>query len=253
MKKIIIINLVMFICFFKINAVKTCVADFSYKKDINTIYNIYTKMDYVTTIQLPNDKDVKHIINDNSILKAESDGRFVFIEPLEIGIFTSLSIITEDELLFSFNVIEISEQTNKDIFLVTKAIIKLNNSMIKTIKNKNEKTINKKENEIVKKDILKKKIEEGKRLLIKSLSTSYKIKDKYFNTKSVSDDNNFTYINIKSQFRPVVYLNQNEDELKPLNFVDEDGIIIINHVLEKKERFVLKLGKKISFIWKVFK
>ena len=264
-KKILMLIIAVSLCI-RINAqIRTSAVVFEYEHT-DIIYNIYTQIGFATAIELSEGQSIKHfVIGDPKWWKAESEGRFSFVRPLETGIQTSLAIITMDGKILVLNLIEISElkKQGNGVELIAKAKLKFINDKFfgERAKNhylsKDEKIVeiqkerHKKEKiEKLKNDrLIKSKLAEERFRFITELKQNYKIKDKHFSIKSVSDDGIFTYMNVEgSKIRPAVFINRDDDNLEPVKYIDRNGIYIVHAVLKRNEQFVLKIGKKVSTV-----
>lgn len=253
----------------RINAqVRTSAVVFEYEHT-DIIYNVYTKIGFATAIELSEGQSIKHfVIGDPKWWKAESEGRFSFVRPLETGIQTSLAIITMDGKILVLNLIEISElkKQGNGVELIAKAKLKFIDD--KFFRERPENHAPSKDEQIIKfqaehqkKDKLdhqkqertiKAKLAEERFRVISNLKQNYKIKDKHFSIESVSDDGIFTYINVESStIRPAVFMNRDGDNLEPVKYIDRNGIYVVHAVLKRYEQFVLKVGKKVSTVKRV--
>lgn len=250
----------------RINAqIRTSAVVFEYEHT-DIIYNIYTKIGFATAIELSEGQSIKHfVIGDPKWWKAESEGRFSFVRPLETGIQTSLAIITMDGKILVLNLIEISEleKQGNGVELIAKAKLKFVDdkffgerakdhylSKDEQLVEVQEEQQKKEKIDSLKQDrLIKAKVAEERFRVISNLRQNYKIKDKHFSIESVSDDGIFTYMNVESsRIRPAVFINRDDDKLEPVKYIDRNGIYIVHAVLKRYEQFVLKLGKKVSTV-----
>lgn len=227
-------------------------ADFNGTKS-DTVYQIVTKMGCHTTLELPPGKKIKHfIIGDQKLWKAESDGKYAFIKPIQPGIETTVSIITTDDKMFQFTVAEAAAIGENAFHKKVKIICEDEEPMIKRVapveqgiaRGSSDEEIREKTDEL---------FNEKKIGLLKSLDSKFKIKKNKFNILAIYQDGVFTYVDLsKTQIRPAVFLTEEKDKekLEPVNYTDNNGIYTIHRILSPGEFFVLKNGKNYSNIFK---
>jgi type IV secretory pathway VirB9-like protein len=227
-------------------------ADFNGTKSDN-VYQIVTKIGCHTTLELPSGKKIKHfIIGDQKLWKAESDGKYAFVKPIQAGIETTISIITTDEKMFQFTVVEASAIGENSFHKKVKIIYEDDEPMIKRVapveaiasRSPSDEELKEKTDEL---------FNERKIDLIKKLDYRFKIKKNKFDIKAVYQDGVFTFIDLsKTQIRPAVFLTteKEKEKLEPVNFTDDNGIYTIHRILAPGECFILKNGTKYSKIFR---
>jgi len=226
-------------------------ADFTGTK-IDNVYQIVTKLGCHTTIELPQGKKIKHfIIGDQKLWKAESDGKYAFIKPIQAGIETTMTVITTDENMFQFTAAEESAIGESDFHKKVKIIFRDDEPLIAPIiaSRSNEPEMNIEE---IQRNI-ERKLAGQKTAMLKTLDYKFSIKKNVFKILNVFQDGIFTYIDLShTQVRPAVFLVNSNDKtkLEPVNFTDQDGLFTIHRILGKDEFFLLKNGKEYSKIYK---
>ena len=231
-------------------AVDVLRADFTGTK-IDNVYQVVTKLGCHTTFELPSSKKIKHlIIGDQKLWKAESDGKYAFVKPIQNGIETTITIVTTDEAMFQFTVAEESAIGETDFHKKVKILYEDEGPMIAPAR----KSI--KADEVNLEEIrreVEQKMSRQKTSMLKNLDNKFRIKKNAFGILNVFQDGIFTYIDLsKTQVRPAVFLVNKRDKAKmePVNFTDEEGIFTIHRVLGKDEIFLLKNGREYSQISK---
>jgi type IV secretory pathway VirB9-like protein len=192
------------------------------------------------------------VVTDPKSFHAESNGTIGIVTPLVANKTTSVSIFTDNEKLFVFNLssqpgdyidqLVIVESSNLQFFnqKVRVEAQKLVNDRLQTAQAQCETS-------------LEQKTKQVKGQLLFSLNSNYEVKDHKFSISKVVDDHIFTYIQLaKSQYRPVVYIGESNDpkKLEPVKYTDEGEHYIVHRVLEPGDgkRFFLKLGADVSEI-----
>ena len=101
---------------------------------------------------------------------------------------------------------------------------------------------------------MKSNLPKSKPHFVSKLNTKYKIsKNKHLNVTSVMDDGRFTYIVMDNpQYKPTVFLvpSHKKKHLEPVRFFEKESTYMVHCVLEKGEKFLLKIGKKYTLIQK---
>jgi type IV secretory pathway VirB9-like protein len=241
-----------FVCVFAITTTKTLTANYNGGNE-DIIYKVNCKSGFATAFELPRGKDIKEfVIGDPKFWKAEASGRFGFVKPFNKGLHTSLSIITTEDEIFVFSLVE-----NSSSPVVAKVKIEKENEDF--FKNKMRKEIREKVNrkaEILKEKFereLEKQKEEIFRDILFSINKNYRITNNTFNIKSVVDNGIFTYILFgNTQEKPAVYIATKNKikEFEPIKYVEKNGYYEIHRVITGKEKIFLKSGKKITKIEK---
>ena len=225
-------------------------ADFT-GTNIDNVYQVVTKLGCHTTFELPSNKRIKHfIIGDQKLWKAESDGKYAFVKPIQNGIETTITIVTTDEAMFQFTVAEESSIGETDFHKKVKILFEDEAPMIAPARKSNE--ISEVSLEEVRREV-EQKMSRQKTSMLKNLDNNFRIKKNVFGILNVFQDGIFTYIDLsKTQVRPAVFLVNKRDKAKmePVNFTDEEGIFTIHRVLGKDEFFLLKNGREYSQISK---
>lgn len=206
-------------------------------EDTDTIYSVPVQINYATVFELPAGKEIKNIvIGDPNTWRAtvDDDGKICFVKPLEQGIRTSLTIVTTDNKILVFNLIENTIFPEKATIAKVKIIMRADEFFISRNRDKaGKKTIQeKKEAEILQ--------------FIRKKTKKYRVKNNQFFIENVVDDGVFTYLYVpKAQYRPAVYFREaSGKKLEPVRYVDKGEYFVVHKVLVKKgEIFLLKLGK----------
>jgi type IV secretory pathway VirB9-like protein len=215
------------------------------------VYKVVTAVGVGTTFRLPEGwKIADFVVTDPKFFHGESNGTIGIVTPLAPNKTTSVSIFTENEKLFVFNVssercdsvdqLVIIETSNLQYFSQKGAVEanKLVRDRLQAVETESQAS-------------LERKAKELKQKMLFSLNGNYEIKDRNFSITRVVDDGIFTYIQLaKSQDRPVVYMGESEDpkKLEPLKYTDEGDYYTVHKVLPHGDhkRFYLKLGDDVS-------
>lgn len=219
------------------------IADFR-GKNVNKVYTIYCKTGISTYFEIESDMRINDfVIGDPKLWAAECNGKIGYVRPINQGIQTSLAIITENNRLYCFNLIEITLGNKETVS--GKVILQLGDikSVLKKIPIKNEKLLPAKPNS-------QNKIAFNDSKYINSIATNYKIHKNKFKIKKVISDRLLTYIFFKDSvtMKPAVFVNSGGSKLENVKYVDKGNYYIVHHVLSGDEIFVIKLGNKISKI-----
>jgi len=217
-------------------------ADFTGTK-ADTVYQIVTRMGCHTTIEIPDGQKIKHfIVGDQKLWKAECDGRYAFVKPIQNGIETTLSIVTTDNHMYQFTVTEAAAVGEGNFVKKVKITCEDEEPMIKKVAAEraapelSEKEIQEREEAT----FLERKMD-----LLRKLDYSFTIKKNRFQISKVCQDGVFTYIDLSDcQIRPAVFVatDKEKSKLEPVNFTDGDGLYTVHRVLAPGEFFLLKNG-----------
>ena len=217
-------------------------ADYTGTKSDN-VYKIVTRMGCHTTLELPVGKKIRHfIIGDQKLWKAECDGRYAFVKPIQNGIETTLSVVTTDDHMFQFTVSESAAIGEGNFHKKVKIICEDEEPMIKqVVAERQMPEMNEKESrEREEVSFQEKKID-----LLKKLDSNFSIKKNKFSISKIYQDGVFTYIDLSTcQIRPAVFLASSKEssKLEPVNFTDDNGIYTVHRVIAPGEFFLLKNG-----------
>lgn len=251
MKKTVMMAFILILATLALFAVEDVLsADFiGQKKD--KVYQIVTKVGCHTTLEIPEGKKIKHfIIGDQKLWKAESDGKYAFIKPIQAAVETTISVITTDEKMFLFTAIEATALGRDQFHKKVKILAEDDQPMIKSINRPSAREAEGPDAEEIKK-ITERQFAESKLEFLKSLD-SYRVKKNVFDVLGVYHDGIFTYIDLSNnQVRPAVFLanKQHKSKLEPVNYTDNNGVYTVHRVLsDKSEYFVLKNGPHHSII-----
>ncbi|MCI0624638.1 MAG: TrbG/VirB9 family P-type conjugative transfer protein [Acidobacteria bacterium] len=180
---------------------------------------------------------------------AESNGTIGIVTPLFPKKSTSVSIFTENDRLFVFNVSSEPNGTVDQLVIVEANTLQPFGDKVKAEAQK-----------IVKERLLdvaqtqceartEQRLKQLKQQLLFSLNSNYEVRDQKFSSTRVVDDKIFTYIQlVKSQNRPTVYIRKGPDlkKLEPIKYTDEGDYYTVHRVFSLSERLYLKLGDETS-------
>lgn len=231
----------------KTAALKNTNATFSY--NVNNIYKIYSKPDYITTIMLAPDESINFIgggDTENWLLEqsqgAEKNTNLVHIRPIEAGLSTNLVVVT-NKRLYTFNI-----ESTEDMY----------NPLI-TFQYPYEQTITVYRSEDMGDGSVTgitgtpatstagtTKVIDTKTGVVTEAKNNenYRINDKKqtFSPEKIYDDNKFTYINFKDEIKnfemPVFYI-LNGKNLELTNFEIKGNQMIVERLFDKA---ILKVG-----------
>ncbi len=218
------------------------------------VYKLVTAPGVGTTFRLPEGlKITDFVVADPKNFHGESNGTIGIVTPLVSNKSTSVSIYTDNDKLFVFN---LSSDPDPAGYVDQLVVVECTNLQFF-----NQKVLTE-ARRVVKDQLeaaearcsasIEEKTRQTKEQLLFSINNNYEIKDRYFSITKVSDDGIFTYIQLaKSQERPVVYFGAANDQkkLEPVKYTDEGGYYIVHRVLVPGEkRFFLKLGDRVSEI-----
>lgn len=215
----------------------------------NKIYTIYCRIGFATAFEVPKGTEIREfVIGDPKLWKAEASGRYGFVRPFKKGINTSLSIITTNDEIFVFDLVE-SDKT-----VVGKVIVEKDNTNFFKNKVKREVATKVVEKEKIIKAEYEAKLEAEKEKIFKdllfSINKNYIVKNNVFQVGEVADNGVFTYITFQGQDKPAVYVakRNKKKNFEPVKYVEKDGYYEVHYILEPGEKFYLKLGEKVSYI-----
>ena len=218
------------------------------------VYKVATAPGVGTTFRLPEGWKINDfVVADPKAFHAESNGTIGIVTPLAANKSTSVSIYTENDKLFVFN---LSSDPDPAGFVDQLVVVECTNLQFFNQKVQTEaRRLTKNELEAAEARCsasLEAKAREVREQLLFSINSNYEIKDRQFSITKVSDDGIFTYIQLaKSQQRPAVYFGEANDQkkLEPVKYTDEGSYYIVHRVLAPEEkRFFLKLGDQVSEI-----
>jgi len=214
--------------------VKTLICTFA-EGQAEDVYKVFCQVGFATVFELPEGERIRDfVIGDPAGWKAESNGLFGFISPRGPGLQTSLSIITDENRLFVFNLVERSLESVRE----TTARVKITLQSEEFFVNRGEDKPKGEEQGV-----------DGPAPAEREMRRRYKVHGKNFAVTRAGDDGVFAYIWLaKAQDRPALFLlNSKEGEkrvLEPVKYVDKGDYYLVHRRLAfRKERFVLKLGK----------
>ncbi len=218
------------------------------------VYKVVTAPGVGTTFRLPEGwKITDFVVADPKDFHAESNGTIGIVTPLTADKSTSVSIYTDNDKLFVFNLSSVPDPAGYVDQLV---VVECSNLQFFSEKVRAEaRTLAK--DQLAAADArcsasLEEKARQTREQLLFSINSNYEIKDRHFSITKVSDDGIFTYIQLaKSQERPVVYFGEANDQkkLEPVKYTDEGGYYVVHRVLAPGEKhFFLKLGDQVSEI-----
>jgi type IV secretory pathway VirB9-like protein len=215
------------------------------------VYSIVTAVGVGTTFRLPPGwKITDFVVTDPRSFHAESNGTIGIVTPLFPKKSTSVSIFTENDRLFVFNVSSEPSGAVDQLVIVEANTLQLFSDKVKAEAQK-----------MVKEHLdvahtqceatTEQKLKQLKEQLLFSLNSNYEVRDQRFSITRVVDDQIFTYIQLaKSQNRPAVYFGKSSDlkKLEPVKYTDEGDYYTVHRVLGLSERLYLKLGDDTSEI-----
>ncbi len=218
------------------------------------VYKVVTAPGVGTTFRLPEGwKITDFVVTDPKDFHGESNGTIGIVTPLAANKNTSVSIYTDNDRLFVF---QVSSEPDAGGFVDQLVLVQCS-----TLQFFNQK-VRAEAQKIAKDQVdaaearctstLDQKIREIREQLLFSINSNYEILDHNFSITKVSDDGIFTFIRLaKSQDRPVVYLGESNDQkkLEPIRYTDEGDYYIVHRVLSPgAKHFYLKLGDLVSEI-----
>jgi type IV secretory pathway VirB9-like protein len=222
-------------------------------ENASKVYQVVTGVGVGTTFRLPEGwKIADFVVTDPKSFHGESNGTIGIVTPLAARRTTSVSIFTENEKLFVFNLSSESADIVDQLVIVECNNLQFFNQKVRAEAQK----ITRERLDVAQSRCdasLDQKTKEQKEKLLFSINSNYEIKDHKFSIGRVVDDHIFTYIQLaKSQERPVVYIGENDDpkKLEPVKYTDEGEYYTVHRVLSPNDRskFFLKLGNDVSQI-----
>jgi type IV secretory pathway VirB9-like protein len=230
---------------------RTQVCDFD-GENASKVYRIVTTPGVGTTFRLPEGwKITDFVVADPKSFHGESNGTIGIVTPLIPNKSTSVSIYTDNDKLFVFN---LSAEPDPSGYVDQLVIVQSNNTQFFNQRVRSEvQKIAKDQNEAAEarcNSSLDQKSRQLREQLLFTISSNYEFTDHSFSITRVADDGIFTYILLaKSQERPVVYLAESKDpkKLEPVKYTDEGEYYVIHRTLPPRDKtFVLKLGNQVS-------
>ena len=230
---------------------RTRICDFD-GENASNVYQLVTAPGIGTTFRLPEGvKITDFVIADPKNFHAESNGTIGIVTPLVINRSTSVSIYTDNDRLFVFNLSSSPSATVDQLVVVQSANTQLFNQRVRNDAKK-----------IALEQIaaaearcdadIEQKTAQTRRQLLFSINSDYRVTGDLFDIDRVSDDGIFTYVRLaRSQERPVVYIGEAKDlkKLEPVRYTDEGDYYTIHRVLGAHDKgFVLKLGNRVGEI-----
>ncbi len=218
------------------------------------VYRVVTAPGVGTTFRLPEGwKITDFVVTDPKDFHGESNGTIGIVTPLAANKNTSVSIYTDNDRLFVF---QVSSEPEAGGFVDQLVVVQCSNLQFFNQRVRVE------AQKIAKDQVdaaearcnasVEQKTREIHEQLLFSINSNYEILDRNFSVTKVSDDGIFTYIRLaKSQDRPVVYLGEANDQkkLEPVKYTDEGDYYIVHRVLPPgPKHFYLKLGDLVSEI-----
>ncbi len=218
------------------------------------VYKVVTAPGVGTTFRLPEGwKITDFVVTDPKDFHGESNGTIGIVTPLAANKNTSVSIYTDNDRLFVF---QVSSEPEAGGFVDQLVLVQCSTLQFFDQKVRAE------AQKIAKDQVdaaearcnasVEQKTREIREQLLFSINSNYETLDRNFSVTKVSDDGIFTYIRLaKSQDRPVVYLGEANDQkkLEPIKYTDEGGYYIVHRVLTPgPKHFYLKLGDSVSEI-----
>jgi type IV secretory pathway VirB9-like protein len=232
---------------------RTQICDFDGENTTN-VYKIVTAPGVGTTFRLPEGWKISDfVVADPKAFHGESNGTIGIVTPLVPNKSTSVSIYTDNDKLFVFN---LSSESDPNGYADQLVVIQCSNTQFFNQKVRSEvQRVAKDQLEAAEARCnasLDQKSRQLRDQLLFSVNSNYQFVDPHFSITKVADDGIFTYIQLaKSQDRPVVYLGDAKDQkkLEPVKFTDEGEYYVVHRVLSPGERgFVLKLGNLMTGI-----
>jgi type IV secretory pathway VirB9-like protein len=217
------------------------------------VYKVVTAPGVGTTFRLPEGwKITDFVVTDPKSFHGESNGTIGIVTPLSANKTTSVSIYTENDRLFVFNVSSEPSESLDQLVIVQCNTLQFFNQKVRAEAQKLAKD-RMEAAEVQFNASLDQARKQLKDQLLFGLNANYEIKDTRFSITRVVDDHIFTYIQLaKSQDRPVVYIGESDDpkKLELVKYTDDGDYYTVHRVLapNDKKRFFLKLGNEVSWI-----
>ena len=232
---------------------RTQICDFD-GENASKVYKVVTAPGVGTTFRLPEGwKITDFVVTDPKTFHGESNGTIGIVTPLVPNKSTSVSIYTDNDKLFVFN---LSSEPDADGYVDQLVIVQSSNTQFFNQRVRSEvQRVAKDQLEAAEARCnasLEQKSRQLRDQLLFSINSNYEFVDPHFSITKVSDDGIFTYIRLaQSQDRPVVYLGEAKDQkkLEPVKYTDEGEYYVVHRVLSPGEKgFVLKLGNQVTEI-----
>jgi type IV secretory pathway VirB9-like protein len=235
------------------NLPRTLECDFN-GENADKVYKVTTAPGMGTTFRLPDGWKISDfIVTDSRSFHAESNGTIGIVTPLLPNKSTSVSIYTDNDKLFVF---QVTSEPDAGGFVDQLVIVQSNNLQFFTQKVKTEaQRVAKAQLEAAEARCSASIEQQGRQIkdqLLFSINSGYVMPINSFAVDKVVDDGIFTYIRLaKSPERPVVYIGEKNDQkkLEPVKYTDEGGYYIVHQVLTYGEKHLyLKLGNQTTEI-----
>ncbi len=225
---------------------RTLMCDFN-GENADHVYTVTTVPKVGTTFRLPEGwRITDFVVTDTEAFHAESNGTIGIVTALQPNKSTSVSIFTDTDKLFVFNL-----KSEPGPVADQLVIIKCSNLQLFKTKVKTEAMRVAADAEAHCNATIERKTQQ----MLFTINTNYDIRDSAFSIDKVVDDGIFTYIRLpKSQDRPIVYIGEKNDQkkLEPVKYTDEGEYYVVHRVLPKGERhFFLKLANTVSEITRI--
>lgn len=232
---------------------RTLVCNFD-AENASKVYRVITAPGVGTTFRLPEGwKITDFVVTNPKDFHGESNGTIGIVTPLVPNKNTSVSIYTDNDRLFVF---QLSSEPDTAGYVDQLVVVQCTNLQFFNEKVRSE------AQKLAKEQVdaaesrcaasLEQKTRELREQLLFSINSNYEILDRNFSITKVADDGIFTYIRLaQSQDRPVVYLGEANDQkkLEPVKYTDEGAYYIVHRVLAPSPKhFYLKLGDRVSEI-----
>jgi type IV secretory pathway VirB9-like protein len=232
---------------------RTQICDFD-GENADKVYKIVTLPGVGTIFRLPEGMKISDfVVTDSKSFHAESNGTIGIVTPLLPNKSTSVSIYTDNDKLFIF---QISSEPDPAGYVDQLVIVRSSSLQFFAQKVRSEvQRIAKDQVEAAEARCsasLEQKAQQVRNQMLFSINSNYEISGLFFSIDKVVDDGIFTYIRLaKSQDRPVVYIGERNDQkkLEPVKYTDEGEYYVIHRVLPSGDkRFFLKLGNLVTEI-----
>lgn len=232
---------------------RTQICDFD-GENASKVYKIVTAPGVGTTFRLPEGwKITDFVVADPKNFHGESNGTIGIVTPIVADRSTSVSIFTDNDKLFVFN---LSSEPDASGYVDQLVVVQSNNTQFFNQRVRSE------VQKVAKDQLdaaearcnasLEQRSRQIREQLLFSVNSNYEFIDRHFSITKVSDDGIFTYIQLaQSQERPVVYLGEAKEQkkLEPVKYTDEGEYYVVHRVLSPGEKgFVLKLGSRMTEI-----
>jgi type IV secretory pathway VirB9-like protein len=209
----------------------------------NQVYSIFSKTDYVTTVVLPKKRSAKHVVcGDIKAWSLQCDGKFIFIKPLRHSLHTSLTIVTDNNRVYIFNLIE---QSLKSRTYEITAKVNIKDEQDNLHLKRDEPHQFSKESNPTFNDYHNHK---SRLTTAGAVKVRYRVKKNRFHIEEVYDDGIFTYIYMPhAQVKPAIFIKRGRHK-EPVKYVDNGDRIVVHGVIHKREKLVLVVGNRTSKI-----